>query len=93
MGLFVCLEPVDRHGGREGPDDGPGNGPGQLWPVWAAALVGGHQFLGRGRLPPLGEGCLDGVATIEEVGKVPGRHVSLFSPSYDTCHKWSYLVS
>ncbi len=70
MGLFVCLEPADHHGGREGPDDEPGDGPGQLWPIRPGYLVGCHQFLGRGGSPPPDQGHLDGLASIEEVEEV-----------------------
>jgi hypothetical protein len=93
VGLFVCLEPADRHGGCEGPDDGPGNGPGQLWAVWPDYLVGGHLQLGGWCHPAAGEGHLDGTPPFEEVGAVSDRHVSRFLPSYSMCHKWSYLVS
>ncbi len=80
-GLFVCLEPVDRHGGREGPDDEPGDGPGQLWPILPVRVVGSHWELDCGRSPPPSQGHLDGLAVVEEMGEMPDRHVSL-------CHPW-----
>ncbi len=71
VGLFVCLEPADCHGGGQEPVGGPGNGPGQLWPVRAAALVGSHQLLGGRCHSPSGEGCVAGLAPVAEMDTVP----------------------
>jgi hypothetical protein len=82
VGLFVCLEPPHCHGGSEKPAGGPGDGPGELRAVLPVRVVGSHRELGRGRPPPPGQGRLDGLAVVEEVGEVPDRHVSLCRPWY-----------
>ncbi len=71
VGLFVYLEPADRHGGREGPDDQSGDGPGQLRPVWTGYLVGGYRFLGGRCHPAACKSCVDGPAPFEAMGAVP----------------------
>ncbi len=76
VGLFVCLEPADRHGGRKKPTVWHGHGLGQLRPVRTNYLVGGYLQLGGGRHPAVGQGHLDGSPPVEEVGEVPDRHVS-----------------
>ncbi len=72
MGLFVCLEPADRHGGRQEPALQHGHGSGQLRVVRPNHLVGGHMQLGGWCPVAAGEGSLAGPAPFEEVGKVPG---------------------
>ncbi len=72
VGLFVCLEPVDRHGGREGAAGRPGYGPGQLWPVEPILVVGGHRQLGRRGPLPARQGGVGGPASLSKMGTVPG---------------------
>jgi hypothetical protein len=71
VGLFVCLEPADRHGGRQGTALQHGHGSGQLWADLPVCLVGGHRELGRGRPPPLDQSGVDGPAPFEAMGTVP----------------------
>ena len=84
MGLFVCLEPADRHGGRQGPNDWAGHGPGQLWSVGPIRLVGRPGYMGDGSPVPPGENYLGGSAPVPALGEVPCRHVSLVFPLYFT---------
>ncbi len=71
MGLFVCLEPVDRHGGREGAVGRPGYGLGQLWAKQPVRVVGSHRELDCGCPPAPDQSGVDGPAPFEAMGTVP----------------------